>query len=77
MKYSMLIQELTEFQLKITMIGEAIGKKVILDQIWLIFGPSFVQIVPKYLNLTKCSNFLVYTIEIQVVAEFQLKTRNN
>ena len=29
------------------LIGEAIAKKVILDQIWPIFGPSLVQIVPK------------------------------
>ena len=41
------IQVLTEFQLKIIMIGEAIAKNVILDQIWPIFGPSLVQIVPK------------------------------
>ena len=40
MKYTMVIQVLTEFQLKIT-------KKVILDKIWPIFGPSLVQIVPK------------------------------
>ena len=33
MKYTMVIQVLTKFQLKITMIGEAIAKKVILDQI--------------------------------------------
>ena len=43
MKNTMVIQVLTEFQLKITMIGEAIAKKVILDQILPIFGPSLVQ----------------------------------
>ena len=42
MKYTMAIQVLTEFQLKIYMIGEAIAKKVILDKIWPIFGPLFV-----------------------------------
>ena len=31
------IQVLTEFKLKITMIGEAIVKKVILEQMWPIF----------------------------------------
>ena len=59
------------------MIDEAIAKKIILDQIWPIFGPSLVQIVPKIPKFEKCYKFLVYTIEIQVVAEFQLKTRNN
>ena len=43
----MVMQVLTEFQLNITMIGEAIAKKVILDQIWPIFGPSLVQIVSR------------------------------
>ena len=47
MKYTIVIQVLTELQLKITMIGEAITKKVILNQIWPIFGPSLVQIVAK------------------------------
>ena len=41
----MVIQAATEFQLKITMIGEAIAKKVILPQIWTIYGPSLAQIV--------------------------------
>ena len=36
--YTMDIQVLTEFQLKITMIGETISKKVILPQIRPIFG---------------------------------------
>ena len=45
--YTIEIQVLTEFQLKITMIVEAIAKNVIFYQIWPIFGPSLVQIVPK------------------------------
>ena len=53
MMYTMVVQVLTEFQLKITMVGEVIAKKVILDQIWPIFGPSLVQIVPK---ITKFEN---------------------
>ena len=40
MKYTMVIQVLAEFQHKITMIGEAISKRVILDQILPIFGPG-------------------------------------
>ena len=47
MKYNIVIQVLTAFQLKITMIGEVIAKKVIFDKMWPIFGPSLVQIVPK------------------------------
>ena len=47
MKYTMVIQVLTEFQLKITMIGEANAKNVILDQMWPIvwsfFGPNCAQ----------------------------------
>ena len=43
----MAIQVMTEFQLKITIIGEGIAKKVILDQILPIFGPSLDQIVPE------------------------------
>ena len=41
------IQVMTEFQLKITLIGEAIVKKVILPQIWPVFRPYLVQIVSK------------------------------
>ena len=47
MMYTMAMQVLTEFQLKMTMICEAIAKNGILDQIWPIFGPSLVQIMPK------------------------------
>ena len=39
------IQVLTEFQLKITLIGEAFTKNVILPQIMTIFRPSVAQIV--------------------------------
>ena len=49
----MATQVLTKFQLNMTMIGEAIAKKVILNQIWPIFGPSFVQIVPKISEFDK------------------------
>ena len=38
------IQVLTEFQLKMTLIGEAIAKKVILPQIWTFSGSNFVKI---------------------------------
>ena len=41
------MQELTEFQVKITMIGNDIPKKVILTEIWLIFGHSLVEILSK------------------------------
>ena len=43
MTYTIVIQVLTEFQLKIATIGEAMAKKVILDQIWPIFGPNCAQ----------------------------------
>ena len=38
------MQVLTEFLLKITMIGHDIPKKVILSKIWPLFGPSLAQI---------------------------------
>ena len=60
MMYTMVIQVLAEFQLKITMVGEDITKKVILDQIWPIFGPSFVQIVPKIPEFEKM--FQIYGV---------------
>ena len=41
------IQILTEFQPKIHLIGEAIAKKVLLPQIWPIYGPSMAQILTK------------------------------
>ena len=51
------IQVLTEFQLKITRIGEAIAKKVILTQIWTIFRPSLAQIMPKIAKFEIISKF--------------------
>ena len=45
--YTMVIQVLTDFKLEMIIIGEAIAKMVILDQIWPIFGPFSVQIVSK------------------------------
>ena len=39
------IQVLTEFKLKINLIGEAIAKKEIVPQIWLIY--SMAQILSK------------------------------
>ena len=45
--YTMAIQVLAEFQLKITKIGDDIAKNQILPQTWVIFGPSFAQIVFK------------------------------
>ena len=44
--YTMEIQVLTEFQLKITMIGETISKKVISTEFGIyleLFGPNAVQ----------------------------------
>ena len=45
--YTMAIQVLAAFQLKITRIGDDIAKKQILPQTWVISGPSFAQIVFK------------------------------
>ena len=42
--YTMEIQVLAEFQLKITNIGDDIPKKQILPKIWAIFGPSFAKL---------------------------------
>ena len=39
--YTMAIQVLAKFQLKITNIGDNIAKKQILPQTWVIFRPSF------------------------------------
>ena len=58
MKYTMVIQVLTEFQLKITIIGEAIAKKVNLPQICPIYGPSLAQILSKIAKseyISECS----------------------
>ena len=53
------IQVLTEFQLKITLIGEAITKKVIFPQIMTIFRPSLAQSVSKIAKFEWISLFLV------------------
>ena len=45
MMYTMAIQVLAEFQPEINKIGDHIAKKQILPQTWVIFGPSFAQIV--------------------------------
>ena len=55
--YTKEIQVLTEFPLKITLIGEAIAKKVILYPIWTIFGPSLAQILSKIANFERISKF--------------------
>ena len=51
------IQVLIEFQLKITLIGEAFTKKVILPQIMTIFTPSLDQIVYKIAKFEWIFNF--------------------
>ena len=51
------IQVLTKFQLKITLIGDAVAKKVILPQMWPIFRPSLVQIVSKIAKFEWISEF--------------------
>ena len=40
-----------------TMIGDGIAKKVILPQIWPIFGPSLAQVLSKIANFERISNF--------------------
>ena len=45
--YTMVIQVLTKFQIKMTMVGEAIAKKIMLPQILPIFGHSLAQILSK------------------------------
>ena len=47
MMYTMVIEVLTGFQLKITIIGVDISKKIILPQIKPMFGPSLAQILSK------------------------------
>ena len=51
------MQLLTEFPLKMTIIDEAIAKKVILLQIWHTFGPSLVQILSKIAKFERISEF--------------------
>ena len=72
-RYFQTKQVLAEFQLKITKIGDDIAKKQILPQTWVIFGPSFAQIVSKYPNLKEFPNFLIYNMEMQVRTKFKLK----
>ena len=48
---------LAEFHLKMTMIGDGIVKKVILPQIWPIFGPSLAQILSTIAKFEGISNF--------------------
>ena len=57
MKYTTVIQVLTKFQLKITLIGESIGKNVILPQIWPIYGHSMAQILSKIAQFEWISEF--------------------
>ena len=58
--YTMPIQVLAKFQLKITTIGDNIAQKQIFPKTWVIFGPYFSKIV----------NFMRYTMEMQVVTEY-------
>ena len=51
------IQVLAKFKLKITLIGEAVTKKVILPQILPIFRPSLAQIVLKIAKFERISKF--------------------
>ena len=53
----MKIQVLTEFQLKMTMVGEGISKKIILPKIWPIFGPPLAQIMSKIAKFERISEF--------------------
>ena len=52
------IQVLAELQLKITIIGEGIAKKVILPQIWPRFRPSLLQIVSKIAKFERNYKFV-------------------
>ena len=61
------IHILTEFHLKMTMIGDDIDKKVILPQILPISGPSLAQIMSKIIYT------IIYTMVIQVLTNFQLE----
>ena len=51
------INILTQFQLKMTLIGEAIAKNVILSPIWTIFRPSLAQIMSKIAKFEIISKF--------------------
>ena len=68
--YTMAIQVLAKFQLKITKIGDNIAKK----QIFLRHRSYLTLVLPKscsqYPNLKECPNFLRYTMEMQVLTEY-------
>ena len=51
------IQVLTKFQLKITLIGEDVSKKVICPKIWAIFIFSLAQIVSKVAKFERIAKF--------------------
>ena len=51
------MQVLTEFQIKITLIGEAIAEKVILQQIWTISRPCLAKILYKIAKFERISKF--------------------
>ena len=55
--YTMVMQVLTDFQLEIIIIGEAIVKMVIFYQIWPICGTFVVQIVYKIAKFELISEF--------------------
>ena len=65
--YTMAIQVLAMFQLKITKIGDNIAK----NKYCLRLGSYLALLLPKlcsqYPNLKECPNFLRYTMEMQVV----------
>ena len=62
------IQVLTKFQLKISLIGEAIAKMVILP----IFRP-LAQIVSKIAKFERISKFFISTMEIHILIEVHIK----
>ena len=55
--YTMEIQVMTEFQLKIMTEFEAIAKKIILPNIRPIFGPSLAKITSKIAKFERISAF--------------------
>ena len=50
------IKILTQFQLKMTLIGEAIAKNVILPQISTFLGSNFVTQIAKFERISKFSD---------------------
>ena len=57
MMHTIVIQVLANFQLKITLIGEAIAKNIILPKIWPIFRHSLAQILYKIAKFERISKF--------------------